>query len=177
LSRVAKRYAKALFELSVEEKRLSEVEADLRTITKMIEDSKEFKDLLPNPLIADQDKVKLILPLFEGNVQPVTLNFLALLGQKKRLSVLPDIIAQFSEIMLAYRNIVKAEVISAVKLSDGQVERIKKQMEELTGKNLLLNTRTEHSLIGGFIVKVQDIIIDNSIRHHLDKLRERWATS
>lgn len=177
MSRVAKRYAKALFELAVEEQQLNEIEADLQQVSKVMEDSSEFKELLPNPLIADQEKVKLILPLFEGKVRQMTVNFLALLGQKKRLSLLPDIVAQFNQMMLVYRNIVEAEVISAVKLSAAQVERIKKQMEELTGKHLLLKERTEHSLIGGFIVKVQDIIIDNSIRHHLDKLRERLATS
>jgi len=177
LSRVAKRYAKALFELAVEEKLLSKVEADLQQIAAVIEGSEDFRNLLPNPLIADQDKVKLVLPLFEGRVQPVTLNFLALLAQKKRLSVLPDIIVQFNQMMLVHRNVVEAEVISAVELSAEQTERIKTQVEHLIGKNLLLKTRTERSLIGGFIVKVQDIVIDNSIRHHLDKLRERLATS
>ena len=177
MSRVAKRYAKALFELALEEKLLNEIEADLQRINRAVEQSAEFNELLSNPLIADQDKVKLILPLFEGKVRQLTLDFLALLGQKRRFSVLPDIIVQFNGMMLAYRNIVEAEVISAVKLSANQLERIKKQMEEITGKKLLLKEQTEGSLIGGFIVKVQDMIIDNSIRHHLDKLRERLATS
>ncbi|HHJ51941.1 MAG TPA: ATP synthase F1 subunit delta [Caldithrix abyssi] len=176
MSRVAKRYAKALFELAQEQKLLSQVQADLQHIRTVIEQSPEFVNLLKNPLITENEKAQLMRPLFEGKVSRLTLNFLELLSQKRRTEFLDEVIESFEQMVLEAENKVEGEVVSAVKLTSQQLTAIKQRIEELTGKTLLLQERIDRQILGGFIVRVKDMVIDNSIRYQLEKLRERLAT-
>jgi len=176
LNRVAKRYAKALFEFAQEQKLLPEVHADLQHIRELIETSPEFDRLLTNPLITESEKSRMIRPIFEGKINTITVNFLELLSEKRRLEYLSDVIDSFEHFLLEYENKVKGEVISAIPLSDDQMNAIKTHVEGLIGKNLLLQEKVDKQLLGGFVVRVQDMVIDNSIRAQLEKLRERLAS-
>lgn len=173
MNRVAKRYTKALFELAQEQNILDEIEKDMQLIQHIIDDSSEFRDFLSNPLIAESSKQEIIGTLLGGRVQKLTLEFLELLAQKRRIGILPAVVFQFKRMMLDYRNILEGELISAVPLEQKQVDSIKKRLEEMLGQTVLLQTKVEPEIIGGFVVRVEDTVIDNSIRLQLQKLREK----
>ena len=173
MSRVAKRYSKALFQLGDEENKLEQLEKDFAQIENLLKESEEFRTFITNPLISEIEKAKIITELFKDKLSDTGYNFLQLLTNKKRSSILPDVIEQFHLMLLQYRNILKGELVSVVDLSDTQVEQIKANIEKMTGKSVLFEKSLDPSIIGGFIVKVEDIIIDNSIRFQLNKLRER----
>ena len=173
MSRVAKRYSKALFQLGDEENKLDQLEKDFKQIEDLLKESKEFKTFIANPLISEIEKAKIMAELFKDKLSATGYNFLQLLTNKKRSSVLPDVIEQFHLMLLRHRNILKGELVSVVDLSDTQVEQIKANIEKMTGKSVLFEKSLDPSIIGGFIVKVEDIIIDNSIRFQLNKLREQ----
>lgn len=173
MSRVAQRYAKALFQLGVEENKLEQLENDLTQIENLLSESDEFQSFIANPLISEIEKAKILAELFEGKLSDTGYNFLQLLTEKKRSFILPDIVDQFHLLLHQHRNILKGELVSVVNLSDTQVEGIKRNIEKMTGKTVIFEKRLDPSIIGGFIVKVEDIIIDNSIRYQLSKLRER----
>jgi len=173
LSRVAKRYAKALFQLGVEEKKLEQLENDLTQLGKILDESEDFRLFIANPLIGESEKAKILAELFKGKLSAAGYNFLQLLTSKKRSSLLPDAIEQFRLLLHQHRHILKGELVSVVELSDTQVGKIKDSVEKMTGKTVIFDKRLDPSIIGGFIVKVEDIIIDNSIRFQLNKLRER----
>lgn len=173
MNRVAKRYAKALFGLASESKILDKTESDLGQIEEVISGNPELAHLLINPLVSDHDKFLVLDEIFRQKLQQTSINFLHLLADKKRIAILPDTIDAFKQMMLEFHNTVEAELISAVELSDSQVGQIQKNMEDLTGKTLRLEKHIDTDIIGGFVVKVEDIIIDNSIRNQLEKLRER----
>lgn len=173
MSRVAKRYAKALFQLGIEEKKLEQLESDLTQMENLLKESNEFKIFIANPLISEIDKAKILAELFKDKLSDIGYNFLQLLTDKKRSFILPDIIDQFRLLLNQHRNILKGELFSVIDLSDNQVEKIKRNVEKMTGKTVMFDKRLDPSIIGGFIVKVEDIIIDNSIRFQLNKLRER----
>jgi len=126
-----------------------------------------------NPLIGESEKAKILAELFKGKLSAAGYNFLQLLTSKKRSSLLPDAIEQFRLLLHQHRHILKGELVSVVELSDTQVGKIKDSVEKMTGKTVIFDKRLDPSIIGGFIVKVEDIIIDNSIRFQLNKLRER----
>lgn len=173
MSRVAKRYAKALFSLAKDENLLDIVESDLGQIDILLQKSADFTALLSNPLISDRKKVLLVKEIFAGKTNTLTFNFLNLLAEKKRMSVISDIVEEFKALMLDYSNKVEGELISAVKLSDAQVNEISSKIDGITGKTVLLKEKVDSSILGGFVVKVEDWILDNSIRYQLSKLRER----
>lgn len=173
MSRVSKRYAKALFSLALEDKKLDAVADDLESIKKLTDSGDDFKNFIMNPLISSSKQLKVIKDLFAGKLEDITLNFLYLLGEKKRLNLLPEILERFDELLLVHRNQVVAEVVSADTLDDKQLKSIQGNVEQLTNKSVLLSTSQDKSLIGGFMVRIEDIIIDNSIRYQLSKLKEK----
>jgi len=173
LNRVARRYTKALFELAQEQKILSKIDHDMQLIRKLIEESSDFQDFLSNPLIAEAQKQDILKEIFEKKVEQLTLNFLELLASKRRIAALPAIATQFRDMMLKYQNIVEGELISAVPLDREQSDLINKYLEKMIGKTIRLEQKIQPEIIGGFVVRVQDMVIDSSIRLQLNKLREK----
>lgn len=172
MERVAKRYAKALFGLAAESDQLEKTESDLKLIEETIAGNPDLEKLLRNPLVSDQDKFKVLDEVFRKKLQITSVHFLNLLADKKRIDIIPEIIEAFQLMMLEFTNTVEAELISAVELSEKQIAKIQQNIEDLTGKTLRLDKRIDPDIIGGFVVKVEDIIIDNSMRNQLGKLRD-----
>jgi len=173
LSRVAKRYAKALFELAEERNVLEKVHTDLQAIAETVKNSEDLQNLLVNPLVNEADKMNVLARIFSDRFESLTRQFLELVAEKRRLSVLLEIITKFYRMMLEHNNQIEGQLISAVDLEERQVEEIGKQIEQITGKKVMLNRQIEPSIIGGFVVKVEDVVIDNSIRSQLNRLREQ----
>ena len=175
MNRVAKRYTKALFELAQEYKILDKVEKDMELIGKLINESQDFRDFLSNPLITETSKQEILRELLANRIQKVTFQFLELLAEKRRIAVLPAVVQQFREMLLEYQRILEGELISAVPLEKKQFESIKKHLEEMLGQTVTLQTKIQPEIIGGFVVRIQDLVIDNSIRLQLNKLREKLS--
>ena len=173
MSRISIRYAKALFSLAQDEKKLDIVANDLSNIKGLIETSVDFNTFLLNPLISGNKKAEVLNSMFAEKVDPLTLNFLNLLSSKKRVNVLDQILIRFEELLLKHRNQIVAELISTASLDSDQLDSIKANIEAITQKSVLLETKEDASLIGGFTVKIDDIIIDNSVRYQLTKLKEK----
>lgn len=173
MQRVIKRYCKALFELALEEGQLNIVEKDLQRIGEIINLNKDFTDILANPVLSGAQKLKLFDDLIDGWASQLTKRFLILLTQKKRFYLLPMIIPYFQAMLLEHRNIIEVEVRSVTDLSEKQSQKIREILQELTGKSVILRKYIDPDMIGGFVVRVGDVLIDNSIRHQLNKLHER----
>ncbi len=176
MSRISIRYAKALFSLAQDEKKLDKVANDLGELKILLDTSSDFKTFVVNPLISGNKKAEVLKSLFSGKLDPLTMNFLYLLSSKKRVDVLDQILQKFDELLLKYRNQVVAELTSSLVLDDKQLDAIKTNIETMTQKTVLLETNEDNSLIGGFTVKIEDIIIDNSVRYQLAKLKEKLVS-
>ncbi len=175
MNRVAKRYTKALFELAQEHGILEKIEADMERLNRLIGESDDFRSFLSNPLISESAKQKIVREILADHVETLTFQFLELLAEKRRISILPAVIEQFREMLLAYRHVLEGELISAVPLEQKQIETIKKHLENMLGQTVVLQTKVQPEIIGGFVVRIQDMVIDNSIRLQLNKLREKLS--
>ena len=173
MSRVAIRYSKALYELALEKGILEEIENDLILIKEQINQNDEFQKYLINPLIQTKSKTKLLQKTFEGSISSLTMNFLVLTSSKKRSEYLKEIIEKFEILAMAYNGIISAQVFSAVSLNSDQTEAIRNRLEKSTGKKVQLVEIIEKSLIGGFIVKIRDSVIDYSLKRQLERLKEK----
>ncbi|NOG46526.1 MAG: ATP synthase F1 subunit delta [Calditrichaeota bacterium] len=173
MSRISIRYAKALFSLAQDEKKLDTVANDLAELKELFNSNVQFKTFVLNPLLSGTKKTEVFKNLFSGKLDPLTMNFLFLLSSKKRVDVLDQILLKFDELLLSHKNQIVAEVTSPISLDDGQLDSIKSNIENITQKSVLIEAKEDSSLIGGFTVKIEDVIIDNSVRYQLSKLKEK----
>jgi F-type H+-transporting ATPase subunit delta len=175
LSRIAKRYAKALFELAQEENALNQVSKDFELIRDLLKNSKDFHQFTKNPLISIIERKKILDKIFLEKISETSNNFLKMISQKKRLDYLDEITARYFDFVKADAGVVEGELFAVVELKSSQIKKIKENMERLTGKEVILNEIIDPNILGGFIVKVGDLVIDNSIRNQLERLRKQLA--
>lgn len=173
MSRVANRYSKALFQSALEEKKIDIIQSDIESIKILIIESSDFSNLIQNPLIQLRVKSKLMENVLKGKVDLLTFKFMQLLCQKKRANLLPEIIERFEDLVLDFKGIVRGELVSTIKLGSEQIQRITNKISEITGKSIQLQERIDETLVGGFVVKFKDTVIDLSINGQLEKLREK----
>ena len=173
MSRVAIRYSKALFELALEQNLIEDVRADLEMIQEICKTNPEFQYTLNNPLIEEKVRSKVLEELLENNVNSLTYNFLQLLSRKRRSGFLLEMIDNYLQRVLDHQGILSCLLISSRPVETDQTEVIKNKIEVLTGKSVIFTPQIDDSVIGGFIVKIKDTVIDLSIKTQLEKMRTR----
>ena len=169
---IAKRWAKALLELVQEDEGVSkdEVLSDLKQIVEVIDSSPELSDVINNPAISTEEKQIVLCKLFQNSVLPVVYNFLIALNLKKRVSIIPQIAEEFSKELDDINNIAHVSITSAIELDDNRKEDIKNKISQKINKNVVPDWKVDNSIIGGLIFDIDELIIDNSVRHKLQDL-------
>jgi F-type H+-transporting ATPase subunit delta len=174
-SRVANRYAKSLIELAVDKKVLDLVAADLQSFARICEANRDFLLMLRNPIIRHDKKLAIFKQSFTGKFQPLTLSFFEIITRKNREAVLYHIAKQFEEQYNVLRQIDVAEVITAVALNTTLRGEILESLAKITGKSVVLTEKIDPELIGGYLLRVNDIQIDNTISSKLNKLKIKFS--
>jgi F-type H+-transporting ATPase subunit delta len=170
-SGLAGRYAAALFELAEDRDALDAVAGDLRDLQAMLGDSADLRRLIRSPVLSREDQGAAIVALAErAKFDRLTVQFLGLLAQKRRLFVLPEIIAVYRVMLARHRGEVSAELVSAVALSEAQIEAIKQQLAAAMGQAVTLSSAVDPGLLGGLVVRVGSRMIDASLRTKLQRL-------
>ena len=170
--RVAARYAKSLIDLGQEMGTLDAVKADMDLLSKTMTESRELRLLLRNPIVKHDKKLAILKAIFEGKVSDMTLRFFTILTEKNRESAIegigPEFLAQFNVL----RGIQSAEVTSATPLTAVSRLEIRRLVTQQTGHaEVQLTEKVDPELIGGFVLRVGDNQIDDSVRTSLRKLR------
>jgi len=162
------RYARAAFELAREQNRLDEWQADLEKVAAAAEP--EVLAFLESPKVSFKDKAGLLKKQFEG-VEPLVLNLLYLLVEKRRIGIVGEVAAGYRRLLESHRGIERAEVATAIPLSQAELESLKKRLGKLMDKEIILKTRVDPSLISGMVARVGDKVIDGSTRSRLAVLK------
>jgi F-type H+-transporting ATPase subunit delta len=170
---VARRYAQALYEQADENGEVDAIDEDVRAVQQSLEDSRELTLLFERPIVQRAKKRAVVEELFEGRVEPLTLRFLKLLIKKKRDALVSDVMRTYRALRDEQRGVVTARVRTALPLDDTEREKLKSELEDLTGQTVRLETRQDESLIGGVVVRIGDTVYDGSARHQLESLRDR----
>jgi F-type H+-transporting ATPase subunit delta len=134
--------------------------------------SKDLKVVLKSPIINKDKKASIIEEIFAEKVNKATLEFLLFVNSKNRENILLDIAKRFNEIRNVVLNRVEAEIVSSINFSDDQKNRLQKQLEEYSQKEIIPKFKTDESLIGGFTIKMNDTVIDASVKQQLKRLRK-----
>ena len=169
---VALKYARALFEASEEEGSLDRVGLELSGLGKLNETDPAFHRFLVSPKVLTEHKHEFLQAVFAPRVAPMTLHFLELLIDKKRIAILPEIVEAFDKLMEEHRSVLRAQVYSAVALTPDAERRLKSGLDRLTGKNVVLEKRIDPYVLGGVVVHLGTSILDGSLRNGLRILGE-----
>lgn len=162
-STLSRPYAQALFEHS------GDWSSDLEKISLAVREP-SVANLIDSPHLSYQDKVKQFLALFEGEIETRSINFLSVLGESKRLSLLPDIEKEYKALVASEEGKKTIELLSPFALSAEQQEKITTSLKKRFGANLTIEAGVDESLIGGFLARSGDDVLDASIKGKLEKL-------
>lgn len=168
---LAGRYAKALFELARDEKKLDAVSASLATLRQAIAESDDFRRLTTSPLVRRDEAVKAVAATADVlKLDQTTANFLGVLATNRRLGDLGAIIRAFGQLVASHRGETTAVVTSAHPLTDAQVDDLKARLKSQLGRDVSVDLTVDPAILGGLIVKVGSRQIDGSIRTKLNTL-------
>ena len=172
MASMAGRYAVALFELARDRRQLDQVERDLATLTRMLEESADLRRLVLSPVITADDQAKgLGALLAKAGIAGLAGNFVNLIVRNRRLFALADMIKAFRALLARERGEVNADVTSAHPLTPAQMQALSDTLRTTIGKNVRINTRVDPNLLGGLVVKIGSRMIDSSLRTKLNNLK------
>lgn len=172
-NKVASRYARALFEGSVDAGEAASVAQDLETVNRIFTDVPQLGNFMANPGIPVAEKLALVDEQFKA-VNPWVLRLLRLLVENNRMPIFPHLVTWFTEYMNQRENVARAEVVSAVELEEELRRRIQKTLESTLGFSRVdIQNRVDPGILGGVIIKVQDKIFDGSYVGRLEELRKQ----
>ena len=170
-TRVASRYALALFKIAQKDGIVDIVAIDLSQLRSFAASHRRFPEFLQSPGILDEEKMALLRNLFTTRLAPPLLAFFELLLHKHRVNLLPEIAIEFERLLEEYQGLIKTRVITAVHISEDIKSGLKEKLEKLSGKKIEIIHKIDPSIVGGMIVYLHNQVIDRSVRRQLDQLR------
>lgn len=171
--RVAKRYARALFNTALKLDIVSSVSDDLATVTNAIRNSEGFRVFLHNPRTSDTDKLSIFEKTFGDKITATTLGFIKLLIKKRRDDELTGVKIAYDQLRRDHEKVIRAIIESSAELDDKQKKDIVAKIEEATGKRLETEFAINPELIMGVKVTYGDYVLDGSVRGQLNRMKER----
>lgn len=171
-SKIGVRYAKALFEYSEEEKALDVVVNDMKEMSEIIKTEAGFVDYLGNPIVLSTDKMKFVDEVFGSKFHKITIDFLHLLIKQKREIHLNAICRKIESMYKEKHGVKSLEVVTAQDVSDDIKSKIQLIVKDaLNAKSLEVVEVVDPNIIGGFVLKMEDLQYDASIKTQLEELK------
>lgn len=172
---IAKRYAKALFDLSVESSKTEKttIRRDVAKLTKILKTSDSFSQLVRSPVLsADVQDKAIQAVLARAKIGTIVAQFVGLVCQNRRAYALASIMTGFAALEAKERGEITAEIISVSKLNAVQEKAVKTQLKKKFGKDVRIDATIDPAMLGGLIVKVGSQMIDGSLRTKLNSLKQ-----
>jgi F-type H+-transporting ATPase subunit delta len=172
ISNISKRYARAFFEIAAEEKKLEQYYNELAQFSSIITQDKALREFLANPVFEQAVKKDVVEKIISKlKLSAMTINFLKLLVDKKRIEVLPDIEICYRQLMDEALKKVRVNLKTAFPLSREMQTYITSGLEKITGRQVEMNVEKDPALLGGIVIGVDDTLYDGSIKNQLNNMR------
>jgi F-type H+-transporting ATPase subunit delta len=173
------RYARALLDVAVKEKAdLDLIENELSQFADLFTQYPLLEKVLLNPAVPVPRKRAAVSDLLaQAKFTPIVSKLLALLTDRDRLALVPDLLKAYSDRLLDFRGVVRAEVTTASALDPQRATAIQKGLAAVTGRTVLLATKIDPAIIGGLIARIGSTVYDGSVTRQLEKMKERLTDS
>ncbi len=170
---IARRYARAIFELGKEEGHAAELAEQITSFAEAYDDSEELKTVLENPLVQEEARLAIVTEIAQrvgatGTAQKA----IRLITQRRRLRALPAIARHLRRQVDEDAKVVRAHVTTASQPSASYLETLKSEIEKSTGQKVIITHSVDPSLIGGVVTAIGDRVVDGSIRSRLKSFRD-----
>lgn len=174
-TKITIRYAAAFFDLAEEKGIIDNAYEDMTMLGDICASNHDFVRMLQNPVINADKKNKVISKIFGTSMNKMSLSFISLMIRKRRERYLPSIAEAFSDLYKASKGIKTAYVTSAVELAAQDKAGILEILSKLTDKKIELIEKTNESLLGGFVINLDNFQIDQSIASKVKQLKKDFA--
>jgi len=175
VSHIAIPYAKALFELSVEQNVLEETLQDMKDVAELCKNSREIRLLLKSPLVKTDKKKTIFTRIFGKVLSKLSFTYLLIIIKKKREFIIHDIALVFIELYKDYKGILTTTLKTAVPITDDIRKSIIGVMKNQTKGDIELIEEVREELIGGFVLQWKDKMYDASIRNQIKRMHKGVA--
>ena len=172
--RIAYRYAKALIELAEEQKALTHVWEDMKLVAAVCKENYAFRLMLNNPVITHDKKLKILTALFGKSAHKITISYIQIITRKNRERFLESTAVEFNRLYNIKKGIEEASVTTTFELDESLRDEFQKVVKDITGNEVILNEKVDKELLGGFVLKIQDRQIDESVRSKLRELEFKF---
>jgi F-type H+-transporting ATPase subunit delta len=166
---IARPYAKALFEFALGQKKLDDWSQVLVRAATVVRDER-IRALLTSPHVTTEQLAQLVIDIVGGRLDEEGRNFLRVLAQNRRLGFLPEIAAIYEKLKAEEENTVDVTVTSAVALDAALQKKFAAALKGRLHRDVRLQSQTDPSLLGGAILRADDLVIDGSLRGRLERL-------
>ena len=164
------RYAKSLFDLSIEKSIIDRVYQDTQLIHTALKE-KDLNLLIHSPIVKADKKISIFKEIFSSHIDSLTLSFINLLATKRREGILKEILVAYQGLYNQHKNIAKAVVITASGLDDTLRKKVYEQIKKSTNSEIELVEEVNKDIIGGFILKMGTNQYDSSVLRSLRNLK------
>jgi F-type H+-transporting ATPase subunit delta len=170
----AARYARALLDVAVKESDPDRAEQELAAFVDLVRQHPDLQRALANPVVPAADKRAVVQQILE-RLEPTTPvgKLVLLLASRGRLALLPDLLDVYRERLMEYRNVLSAEVTTAVPLSPERAAQLRQRLAAATGRVVTMTTKVDASIIGGVVTRIGSTVYDGSVATQLAKVRDR----
>lgn len=172
--KVASRYSKSLLDLAVEKGVLEEVQNDMQAFSQVCKQNRDFYLMLKNPIIQHSKKLKILNEIFSGKFHEMSMSIFKLITRKQRENHLPDIARQFQIQYNVHKGIESAQVTTTIPLTDELRASFTNVVKKITGKKVELEEKINEHILGGFVLKIGDRQIDDSLSGKLTELKLKF---
>jgi F-type H+-transporting ATPase subunit delta len=161
-----------MFELAKDENAVASLEADANAIEAALKASPELSEMIASPIVGRDEQAAAIAAIAaKMGLSALSANTLALMASKRRLFVVPQLVANLKMRIADEKGEMTADVVAASALSAAQSKKLAATLKASVGKDVKLNTSVDESLIGGLIVKLGSVMIDTSVKSKLAALQ------
>jgi len=166
-------YARSLLELAEERQQTQTVEQELRALRQVIETTPSFRAFLRDPAVGENERAQALTRIFQGNASPLVMNFLNVVNAHGRLGALDEIAQAYDDLLDERLGKVEVDVTVAQRLAPDQLEEVRRRVGAALKKDAVVHQYVDESIIGGLILRVEDRLIDASVKAHLEGMKRR----
>ena len=170
----ANRYAKALFDVALQEKAdLAKINQDLAALAEVMTTNREMMLTAQRISLPDATRRAVMEQIADIlGLAPQVKKLLVILTRDRKLAIAKDLAEAYQERLLAHQNIVRAEVTSAAPLSPQKQQALADSLSKVTGKKVELSVSVDPALLGGVVARIGSTVYDGSVKTQLERMRQ-----
>jgi F-type H+-transporting ATPase subunit delta len=170
-------YTRSLLELGNERKQADKIGKEVAGLREILDENPAFAAFLADPGIGAAERTAALEKIFRGRVSPLVMNFLLVLNDKGRLRLLKQIAEAYAALLDEQQGKVEVDVTVAKKLGREQLAEVRERVSQALGKDAVVHQYVDEDIIGGLVLRVEDKLIDASVRYQLTAMRERMLAA